>query len=141
MNTRLTAIRADQKLTTRAFGEKIGLSGGAITNMEKGTRNITSRTIADICRVFNVNEEWFRTGVGNMYVDDDDTLISRLAAKYNLNETSAQIIKTFCELPQSSRDLLESFLEQLVAQERKKPIESNVVELHRELQAEDAEKT
>ncbi|MCF0163212.1 MAG: helix-turn-helix transcriptional regulator, partial [Fusobacterium necrophorum] len=56
MNERLTAIRTSLNLTTRKFGEKINLTGGAITNMEKGKRNITDRVIADVCREFNVNE-------------------------------------------------------------------------------------
>lgn len=69
MNERLALIRESVGLTTRAFGEKINLTGGAITNMEKGIRNITERTVSDICREFDVNEDWFRTGEGNMFTE------------------------------------------------------------------------
>lgn len=58
MNERLALLREILGLTTRKFGEKLNITGGAVTNMEKGTRNITDRTISDICREFNVNEEW-----------------------------------------------------------------------------------
>lgn len=69
MNERLALIREAVGLTTRAFGEKINLTGGAITNMEKGIRNITERTVSDICREFDVNEDWLRTGEGNMFIE------------------------------------------------------------------------
>lgn len=35
--------------------------------IEKGDRVPSDRTIADICREFDVNEEWLRTGVGPMF--------------------------------------------------------------------------
>ena len=67
MNERLVKLRKELGLTTRSFGEKINVSASTITNLEKGTRNITDRTISDICREFSVNESWFRTGEGEMF--------------------------------------------------------------------------
>ena len=58
IHERLKLLRNELNLTTRAFGAAINMSGGAITNMEKGTRNITERTIRDICREYNVNFDW-----------------------------------------------------------------------------------
>ena len=55
IHERLQYLRKQLKLTTRAFGASINMSGGAITNMEKGQRNITDRTVKDICREYNVN--------------------------------------------------------------------------------------
>ena len=43
IHERLKHLREYLNLTTRAFGATINMSGGAITNMEKGTRNITER--------------------------------------------------------------------------------------------------
>ena len=37
--------------------------------IEKGDRVPSGRTIADICREFDVNEEWLRTGAGPMFVE------------------------------------------------------------------------
>lgn len=37
--------------------------------IEKGDRVPSDRTIADICREFDVNEEWLRTGTGPMFVE------------------------------------------------------------------------
>ena len=71
MNERLALLREILGLTTRKFGEKLNITGGAVTNMEKGTRNITDRTISDICREFNVNEEWLRNGKGDVFIEPD----------------------------------------------------------------------
>ena len=57
IHERLQYLRKQLKLTTRAFGASINMSGGAITNMEKGQRNITDRTVKDICREYNVNPD------------------------------------------------------------------------------------
>lgn len=35
--------------------------------IEKGDRVPSDRTIADICREFDANEEWLRTGAGPMF--------------------------------------------------------------------------
>ncbi len=81
MNERLIKLRKELGLTTRVFGEKINVSASTITNLEKGTRNITDRTISDICREFNVNETWLRTGEGEMFceISEDEELMRIMA--------------------------------------------------------------
>lgn len=54
IHERLKYLRSQLNLTTRAFGESINMSGSAITNMEKGLRNVTNRTVYDICREYNI---------------------------------------------------------------------------------------
>lgn len=68
MNERISLIRKDAGLTQEEFGAKVGgLSRNYIWMVEKGDRIPSDRTISDICRVFNVNEEWLRTGQGEMF--------------------------------------------------------------------------
>ena len=64
MNERLKIIRLKLKLTQDDFAKKIGIKQAAISAIEKGIRNSTDRSINDICREFNVNEEWLRHGTG-----------------------------------------------------------------------------
>ena len=66
MNTRIKAVRAHVKLSQADFGAKINVSQNYIWMIEKGERIPSDRTIADICREFNVNENWLRTGEGEM---------------------------------------------------------------------------
>lgn len=48
------------------FGARIGVKGNTIGNYELGLRNPSDAVIFSICREFNVNEEWLRTGNGEM---------------------------------------------------------------------------
>ena len=89
IHERLKYLREQLNLTTRAFGAAINMSGGAITNMEKGTRNITERTIRDVCREYNVNLEWLVNGSEPIFEDvthelDIDEDVKQLAQQYSL---------------------------------------------------------
>ena len=70
MNERLKKIRTSKNLTLAKFGESIGLSPGAVSDMERGRRGITDQTIRSICREYHVNEEWFKNGTGEMFMAD-----------------------------------------------------------------------
>lgn len=69
MNSRLKEIRLKLGLSQKKFGDKMFLSQDQISLLENGKRNITDRTLNDICRTFNVNEEWLKYGHGEMFVD------------------------------------------------------------------------
>lgn len=66
MNKRIAKIREANKLTQAEFGERIKVSQNYVWMLESGRRTPADRTIDDICRVFNVNEHWLRTGEGDM---------------------------------------------------------------------------
>lgn len=67
INNRIKEIRQSKGLTQSQFSEIIGLSRNYIALIEIGERVPSDRTISDICREFNVNEEWLRTGEGEMF--------------------------------------------------------------------------
>lgn len=66
MNSRIKKLRNSLGLTQLAFASKIGLKS-SISEIENGKAPITNRTIISICSVFNVNENWLRTGKGEMF--------------------------------------------------------------------------
>lgn len=68
MKDRIRKIRKDNGLTQVEFGERIGVKGNTITNYENGLRNPTDAVLLSICREFGVNEEWLRTGKGDMTI-------------------------------------------------------------------------
>lgn len=68
MNERIKILRLDLSLTQSEFGEKLGISQNYVWMIEKGDRVPSDRTVADICRVFGVNEDWLRTGHGEKYL-------------------------------------------------------------------------
>lgn len=64
---RIKEVRKAQKITQQAFADAIGLKRNTIANYEIGNVDPSDRTISDICREFDVNEEWLRTGAGEMF--------------------------------------------------------------------------
>lgn len=66
MQNRILEIRKSAGLTQTAFGAKLGISQNYVWMLETGAREPSDRTIRDICREFAVNEEWLRTGEGEM---------------------------------------------------------------------------
>lgn len=99
IHERLKYLREQLNLTTRAFGAAINMSGGAITNMEKGTRNITERTIRDICREYNVSSDWLINGEEPVFNDVTDELdidddVKHLARQYSLlSDDDRELVK------------------------------------------------
>lgn len=67
MNQRLLELRKALKLNQVNFGAKVNLKQTSISELEKGVRPLPDRVIADICREYNVNEQWLREGVGPMF--------------------------------------------------------------------------
>lgn len=117
MNERFALIRKALNLTTRKFGEKINITGGAVTNMEKGKRNITDRVISDVCREFYVNEEWLRNGIGEMFREDDTFSLDDYLTQKNCTEKDTVLIKafinTYMKFPEEFRD---SFIDNLISE-------------------------
>lgn len=74
MNSRIREIRKFYHLTQTDFGKRIGVAGNTITNYESGNREPSNAVITLICKEFNVNEVWLRTGEGgpdNMFTQLD----------------------------------------------------------------------
>ncbi|WP_205448961.1 helix-turn-helix domain-containing protein [Clostridium botulinum] len=106
MKERLKELRHYLKLSQAEFGEKIFATQTHISSLESGRRQFTERTINDICTSFGVNEEWFRTGKGEMMIDlideienidDESKDILRKIMKLNANDkaTAIKILNTF----------------------------------------------
>ena len=105
IHERLQYLRKQLKLTTRAFGASINMSGGAITNMEKGQRNITDRTVKDICREYNVNPDWLMYGKEPMYMDVLEDL--------DINDDVRHLARQFTQLSEKDRELVKNTVDSL----------------------------
>ncbi len=67
INKRIEAVRKSLDLSMDKFGSKIGITRSSVNNLEKGANNPAERTIRLICKEFNINENWLRTGEGQMF--------------------------------------------------------------------------
>ena len=64
---RIKEIRKYLDLTMEKFGERLGVGKTAISKVENNERNLTDQMSISICREFNVDENWLRTGEGDMF--------------------------------------------------------------------------
>lgn len=75
---RIREVRNTLGLTLEKFGDRLGVTKVAISNIEKGNRNLTEQMTKAICREFNVDYMWLTTGDGEMFIDNDDDFIERI---------------------------------------------------------------
>lgn len=77
IGARVSYIIEKNNLTKTAFALKVGLSQPFVSQICAGTKEPSDRTISDICRLFKINEDWLRTGNGDMQASltEDEQLV------------------------------------------------------------------
>ena len=101
---RFAAVRKHYNLTMSAFGEKIGLSASGVSAIEYGTRDMNEKHIKLICAAFpSVNDNWLRTGEGEMLLQTNDSLLDQLVDKYSLTPMEAGIMAKFIRMDADQR--------------------------------------
>lgn len=98
------------------FAKRISTTQGHISDIENGRKSLSERTAKLICLEFNVNEEWLRTGKGEMFVDvlPEDELGAYLG-KIGTGDYPEieRIIKAYFRLPEESQRAVDLFLKSL----------------------------
>lgn len=64
---RLKRLRKLLDLTQQEFADKLAVKRNTVGQWEIGRNPLTNSSILSICREFNVNEAWLRTGEGEMF--------------------------------------------------------------------------
>ena len=122
---RVKYLRKDVlKINQDDFSKKIGLSRSNIANIETGRVKLTDRTISDICREFNINEHWLRTGKGEMELTmDSDEEFMYLVGQFSAenDEYKKRIIKAMLSIEdRESWELITKMVEKLSSLENLK---------------------
>lgn len=93
---RIRLLRKKLKLTQDEFSKKINISRSNLCNIENGTIGITNRVIADVCTIFNVSENWLRTGEGEMFreLKTEDYLIDAFGKLVQMGD--GEFVKQLC---------------------------------------------
>ncbi len=63
---RLKTLRLSIRLTQKEFAEKLSVSGGYISDIEKGKANPSGAVISEITNAYRINREWLESGIGSM---------------------------------------------------------------------------
>lgn len=103
-------------LSQEAFGNRIGLTKAAISKIEKGVSKMSEQTILSICREFNVNEDWLRTGKGNMFspMSEDEELdnyIGRISG--GEDKFKKNLLKALCKLTDEEWNVLKKIIAEM----------------------------
>lgn len=110
MNLRLKSVRKALALNQERFGTRLGVSNTAISKLESGENGITEQMIKSICREFNVNEQWFRTGTGEMFVEANGILLADQVKRYNLSDFDTRIVEEYMRLAPEHRQVMKDYI-------------------------------
>jgi transcriptional regulator with XRE-family HTH domain len=81
---RIKEIRTRMGLSQVEFSERIFVSKSFYGDIEIGKKKVNDRIIFIVCKQFNVNEDWVRTGKGEMFIDTPpDIRLIKLLDIYN----------------------------------------------------------
>ena len=114
MKEQVRKLRKKLGFTLEKFGEKLGVNKTTISRIENGVNALTDQMFTAICNVNwdgkYVNEEWLRTGKGEMFKEDSGDELKILAEKYRMSDMEYTFLKEYFKLPQNKR---ETFFETL----------------------------
>ncbi len=128
MKDRIRQLRSKLGLKQADFGEKIGVKQGSVAGYESGARSPIDAVINSICREYNVNETWLRTGEGEMFIqlpeeDEVAAYVSDLLEDDGENPLYVlikEIMHTYNETSPKSQEILCEFSGKLLENLKKK---------------------
>lgn len=107
---RIHSLRKGLGISQGEFGSKIGIKKASVSSMEKNKSNPSTQTIKLICIEFNVNYDWLVDGVGDIFIENNDS-IELLKKDYDLEDNEVRAIKAFLNLNKTERKVLVYYLE------------------------------
>lgn len=118
---RVKELRKQVNLTQQAFADRLNLKRNTVGSYEVNVVEPSNRTISDICREFNVNETWLRTGEGEMFnqITQSEKLAAFLA-DITANEEDSfkrQFVEVLAELEPEDWKFLERMARKLQKKE------------------------
>lgn len=118
---RVKEIRTALSLTLEKFGENLGVGKTAISKIEKNERSLTDQMAKSICREYNVNENWLRTGEGDMFIkmtrnDELSQFVGQLMATED-DSFKKRLVSALAALDENGWDILEQFLDSIQKKE------------------------
>ena len=117
MKERIKELRKSLGITQQDFADKLGLKRNTIATYEIGKAVPSDRVVSDLCNKYNVNEEWLRTGEGEMFVALNRTQqIAQLTADLFKGEKDSfkeRLLLALAKLDENEWKVLEKIAEDL----------------------------
>ena len=116
INNRIAWCVKDSGLTKTDFAARINISQSFISRLVSGEKLPSDRTIADICREFNISEVWLRTGAGEPHMErDKDEEFLEIMEKINISDDDLikRIIKAYWFLDDDEKAAVKKMIDNL----------------------------
>lgn len=116
MNERIKELRKSLGLTQQQFADKLGIARGNIAAYEVGKNAVSNAVISLMCKEFNVNEVWLRTGEGgddNMFLkvsEDDEYSLALGKLTLEENELVKNAVKYLANAEPDKLKIIEDFM-------------------------------
>lgn len=127
MNERIKLLRKKLELTQQEFADKLGIARNNIAGYETGKRSPSDAVVSLICREFNVNEDWLRNGVGDIFIEvpEDDEVAALVYDLLqpdgnNFYEIILEIMRGYNELSPNSQKVIEELCSNVMENIKKK---------------------
>ena len=82
MNQRLKEVRQVLNMSQAKFAKALSMSNGYVAQIELGNTKVNDRIIKLLHFVLNVNEEWLRTGKGDMFEEEPNTTLALAVSSF-----------------------------------------------------------
>lgn len=109
MNERLRSLREKIGISRAVFGQKIGVSGDVINNLERGRVEIKEPILKLICSEFSVNEDWIRNGTGDMFIKTSLSTMEKLKEEFHLDDFTCSFVYEYLKLDEEKRNAVQEF--------------------------------
>lgn len=119
MNTRIAMVRKESGKNQTEFAEILGLTKNYISLVETGKREPSDRTIKDICKSFNINEEWLRYGTGEKKSTLSTDYVEIMTNIGVSDKKAKQAIINYWNLSEQDKELFWNFLDRFMKNEDK----------------------
>jgi transcriptional regulator with XRE-family HTH domain len=108
INKRVVELRKMLKLNQTDFAEQLGVKRATIASIETERNPLTETNIKLICHVFNVNEDWLRTGNGEVFQKYKSHLEGEILEMFRgLSEKAQLMIRDYIRMVLEQQEALQ----------------------------------
>ena len=121
MQNRIKSLRKKLSLTQEEFGKRLGMKKNSISQIENGINSLTEQLLVSICREFGVNENWLRTGDGEMFADvpvEDEYFKAATQISKSGDKFAMQAIIEYWKLDDVSKQVLRDYIYKIAEKSR-----------------------
>lgn len=120
MNERIKEVRKALNLSQDEFAGRLGLTRGAITNIELRKTEPKPLLIELICSTYSINKKWLENGEGEMFIQPtrDEEIASFVASALKGEDDNfrKRFLSMLSKLDESEWELLEKMAKKMAGE-------------------------